>query len=154
MARKHASRRDRWAVVMVWGIVLIPIGIWFGMLAEQEPEAWTVGWMIATIGGGVLWLMYGTSYQIAHRHLKIRCGPFWWTLPIRQIDEVGPSRSLMSGISVGWSLRFLRVQVRGGSDWKITPEDDEAFLDDLVQADPGLQREGDRVIRRGSSSWG
>jgi hypothetical protein len=132
---------------MVWAIVLLPwVGL--GMLAEQEPEVWQAGWVMAAVGGGVLWLMYGTSYRIAQGQLKFRCGPFWWTLPLHRIEEVGPSHHLMmGGLSLGWSLRFLLVRVHDGWDWKITPEDDEAFLEALVQADPGLHREGDRVIR-------
>ncbi len=136
---------------MIWltALPMLAAGLW---TLTGIPDLWWARVLVCLVFSGsgacILWLLYDTWYIIALGRLQFRCGPLRWSVPIRQIEEVGPAKVFWA-LSMGWSLRYLYVRIRGTRwGWKITPLDHDAFLDDLVRADAGLQRMGDRVVRR------
>jgi hypothetical protein len=92
-------------------------------------------------------VMIWTDYAIdaGSGRLLVRCGPFRWSEPLGRIEEVRPSRSWASAPA----LSLDRLEVRGRwSSLLISPADRDWFLDRLAAASPGLERRGDRLVRR------
>jgi hypothetical protein len=75
------------------------------------------------------WLLLGTDYVLDQEHLKIRCGPFRWSIPVREIRHVEPTRNPLS--SPALSLDRLRIEYGNGKSLMISPRDTEQFLADL-----------------------
>ena len=72
-----------------------------------------------------------------HRHITLA-----------SIDEVRPDRNPAS--APAWSLDRLRVDYRKNGEHAfimISPEDKDAFVEELARAAPGLEMRGDRLVR-------
>lgn len=78
-----------------------------------------------------VWTLLATYYVIDATSLIAYSGPFHWTVPLRDIRSVRPSRDLRSGPAL--SLERLRVEFGAGKVLMISPRDRDAFLADLVQ---------------------
>lgn len=117
-----------------------------------------VGVMIMTLP---LWLLVATYYRIDEGVLSIRCGPFFWRIPLKEIESIRRSRSSLS--SPALSMDRLWIRYSGGKRILISPKDREEFIrairaipdlaDKIEQPGPGFSRpHGTRT--RGTSGIG
>ena len=79
-----------------------------------------------------IWLLLATNYRVESGNLRVRCGPFSWTIPLDQIESVQPSRSVLS--SPALSLDRLRIRYGNGRSVLVSPRDKEAFLAAIGQS--------------------
>jgi hypothetical protein len=94
----------------------------------------------------LVWVLSSTWYRVADTELQIRCGPLRWKLALDSVEQVAPSRSVLSG--PGLSFDRLRVVYRGASSGVlVSPLDRDGFLDCLVSRSRHLRREGDHLVR-------
>lgn len=150
-AAVYPSKADTWLVVVLWAsivvLVLSPVIFWI----EPGPPAARLGMTLLFLGtaGLVLWVLRGTRYELYADRLVVRSGPFRWRIPLAAIQEVRPSRSPLSGPAL--SLDRLLIRYQGSRlGVMISPEREEAFLQDLASRAPHLEVRGDRVERVGS----
>ncbi len=78
-----------------------------------------------------VWTLLGTYYVIDATHLVVRSGPFYWTIPLREIRSVRPTQDVRSGPAL--SFDRLRVEFGAGRVLLISPRDKDAFLADLAR---------------------
>lgn len=76
-----------------------------------------------------LWLLCATHYTLTPTQLAIRCGPFSWQVPLKDIRAVHPTRNPLS--SPALSLDRLRIDYGLGKSIMISPTDRERFLREL-----------------------
>jgi len=79
-----------------------------------------------------VWLLFSTSYRVDTTSLRIRSGPFSWTIALEQIQSMAPSKSVLS--SPALSLRRLEIQYGPGKRILVSPADHDAFIDAINQA--------------------
>lgn len=141
---RHACRRDRTSNAVIWGIVLFVwgVGLWFGQgpamgnAAERELALL----LNLALGVGILWLYYGSWYEIGRERLFFLFGPFRMSLALSSITEIVPHSGILSGVNMGWSNDFLLVRIRGRKwGWKISPADRQGFFAGLIRADPAFR---------------
>jgi hypothetical protein len=80
--------------------------------------------------GLVAWVLLGTHYTLSHETLEIRSGPSRWRVPIADITDVRPVRSLLSAPA----LSTDRLEIVHGTcheSAQISPRDRERFLEEL-----------------------
>lgn len=148
------SAWDAWLVALFGLSSLISVGItaWVA-LAEPGLSAVARGLLLAS---GLLtplllgWLMCSTDYTVQAEQLVVRSGPFQWRVPLREIEGVRPSRSLLSGPA--GSLDRLAIARRGKHDLLISPRDRSGFFAALLARAHHLAPEGESRLRRRSSS--
>ena len=149
-SRVYASKRDTWLVVVLLlstaGMVWAGVAVWISM----ESLVFRASYALIMLGSAALVgsLVYATNYRLTSEDLLIRSGPFRWRVPIESIEEVVPSRSVLSGPSL--SLDRLQVKYRK-STWGvlISPEEKDDFLRDLASKAPALILKGDRLVPSG-----
>jgi hypothetical protein len=151
-AERFRSKRDGWLMALLNGVVVLELAtpIWIG-LAEPGPVPWVVMLVCLPTAALLVSILRTTDYAIdaGAGMLRVRCGPFRWGYRLDRIAEVRPSRSPASGPA----LSLDRLAVRGKfSTLLISPEDREGFLERLAAAAPGLERRGDRLVRRESAA--
>lgn len=76
-----------------------------------------------------LWTLVGTSYTLDATTLLVRCGPFRWQIPLREIQSVTVTQDRRSGPAL--SLDRLCIEYSGGRRMLISPRDKDAFMRDL-----------------------
>jgi hypothetical protein len=157
----HSSKKDWWlagllglviAVELVAGAALMGIALVSGPWQVLIPAS-----ILLLVGGLLLWILVGTSYEITETSLVIRLGPFRWTIPLDAIEDVVPQRHWYGGPLIEWnfglSVQGVRVRYRkanGGLSWpiRISPQDRAAFLLELTERLPGLVVKDDGSLRR------
>lgn len=144
----YQSKRDGWLVA-----VLIVAAVANGIAAVQACAVLDSPWLrlltavpLVGVSALMLWILYGTRYTLTDRELRVRSGPFRWTVPLEAIHEASPTRNPLS--SPACSLDRLNI-VHGPRRRRImiSPFDKGRFLDDLVARSPGLRRDGEGVFR-------
>jgi len=94
-------------------------------------------------------MAFPTRYEITSDRLRVRAGLFLWKIPLRSIRSARYSSNPLS--SPAWSLRRIHVAYErpGGrrSFVLISPRDREVFMRELAEATPGLEIQGERLVR-------
>jgi hypothetical protein len=94
------------------------------------------------------WMLTRSTYEIEGAELIVRMGPSRRRIPIASIDEVFPTAN--SALSPAWAKNRLQVLFVPGTKARtlfLDPEDREAFLKGLAEADGGLRYDGQKVAR-------
>lgn len=135
-SRIFPSQRDRWIVILLVTTQTVFIISGIKLLSGAVPLHWAgIACLAASMFVG--WIMVGTYYVIQLDCLFIRCGCFRWTIPLTSIQEVSPTRSLLSGPAL--SLERLKIVYQQGGQRRtilISPIQPEDFLADLKLAAP------------------
>ena len=151
----YPAKCDWWFACLVVPTSLLPIGIG-AVIAYQmimqgiPPIPGLLGTILPfAIGGLLLWMFWGTSYEISETELVNRLGPFCFRVPLNAIEEVVSTTGfrLVMGVGLACSLDMLHVKYRkanGRRAWtvSISPQDKTGFLQELAAAVPGLKIEG------------
>ena len=127
-ARRFRTKVDRWILVLLVVVIIVQIvAVGSAALQAGDPLVMT-GLILAMIGivGLMVWLMVGTHYTVDRGTIRIRSGPFWWTVPIDQITSVKATRSLLSSPA----LSLDRISIHYGKRGRImvSPADKAGFL--------------------------
>lgn len=125
-----ASRRDTWLVVLIWTTILALTG-GVGTLLSRGPWPRTLPGLIFLLASDalLLWVLYGTRYTIDADVLRIRCGPFRWSVPLHEITDITPTDDPSSAPAC--SLDRLRITYGGGKEILVSPEEQSAFVERL-----------------------
>jgi hypothetical protein len=144
----HHSKKDWWLVGLVLAATVIPLalGVLFILTDNPNQEIGRSLMVSGTVTGAVvLWL----NYQITAAEMVVRCGMLMHRhISLASIDEVRPDRNPAS--APAWSLDRLRVDYRKNGESAfimISPEDKDAFMEELARAAPGLEMRGARLVR-------
>jgi hypothetical protein len=155
----HAGKRDWWiaglltviaAGQLAGGGTLVGIAVVGGQWPALVPGA-----LLLLVGGLLLWILFGTNYEIAETGLIIRSGPIRWTVALDAIEEVVPQKHWYGGPEWGFSLAAYGLRLRcrkknGELTWpiRIAPQDRVAFLLELSERLPELDVKDDGSLRR------
>jgi uncharacterized membrane protein YdbT with pleckstrin-like domain len=140
------SKYDLWLVLLLAATVGVEgfgiVSVWTG----DAPWVIRVLTSLVLVGAAslILWTLVTTDYRVTSDALRVRSGPLRWTIPLSSIRSVQPSRSVVAGPA--WSLDRLRIETSEEA-LLISPKDRAGFLEALLQRDPALHRDGDRVTR-------
>jgi hypothetical protein len=92
---------------------------------------------ILLLGGGLpVWVLLATNYTFNAADLDVRCGPFAWRVPLRDIHGVTATRNPLS--SPALSLDRLRIDFGHMRSIMISPEDKEGFMKELRKRVPAV----------------
>ena len=132
------SKVDRWFRLLPWVGVLVLAGV-LAVPTVQGDRA--VLWFTPALllpAALPLWLLRTTDYTITDTHLRIRCGPLRWSVPLADVRAIGPTRNALS--SPALSLDRLRIEYSHSLAVLVSPDDKEGFLGALRTRAPGLAR--------------
>lgn len=90
---------------------------------------WPLGLLLAV---GILlpiWVVVSLRYFLSDDNLRVRCGPFRWLIPIKDITSVSPTNNASK--SPAMSLDRLRIDYGEGQSLLISPEPRTEFLRQL-----------------------
>ena len=130
MPRTYNSKIDGLVALAFCGLVLaldLAIGT---VLMRPTAERLLALLILGPVGVGLpLWTLLTTRYTIDGTSLHVRSGPFRWTIPLRDIRSITPTRDL--GSSPALSLDRLRIEYGGGRVLLVSPREKDTFLRDL-----------------------
>ena len=146
----YPAKCDWWIACLVVPASLLSLGIGAFIAYLTVTQAMpTLPGLLGSIlplgvGGMLLWMFWGTSYEIGGSELMNRLGPFCFRVPLNAIEEVVSTTGfcLVMGLGLAWSLDMLHVKYRkpnGRRPWpvSIAPQDKTGFLQDLPPPSQG-----------------
>ncbi len=129
MTRVFASKVDRWLVILFALSALSAIvGCAAAAAVADGAELLVMAVSLAIAIGLPVWILRSTRYTLDEQTLKVHSGPFSWTIPLREITSITPTRSPLS--SPALSLDRLRIEY-GGRALMISPRDRQEFLSEI-----------------------
>jgi hypothetical protein len=122
------------------GLLILLLGfaaVCFWVIAELWTGLVARGWLVAAavgipLGLGILlplWLVVSLRYFLSAETLRVRCGPWRWRIPIRDISAVESTGSARAGPAL--SFDRLRIAYGGGRSIMIAPEPRTEFMRQL-----------------------
>ena len=116
------SKIDWWlAAVLLLAAIASLVAVAIVAIFESPGLALAVSPVLLLSAGLPVWLLRATEYRIGPSELHVRCGPFSWRVPLREIRTVTPTRNPLS--SPALSLDRLRIDY-GHKRWiMVSPSD-------------------------------
>lgn len=124
------SAVDSWLTVAVVATIAVLIASVVFLPGAAGPLGLAV---TAVIGGFLLWLYFGTYYELRDEHLYCRSGPFVERIPYDRIKSLRLCRNLYSSMALSLDRIEIRQHGRGfvTGTTMISPVDRERFLEQL-----------------------
>ncbi len=144
------SKRDWWAAILFWGIVLFLWGTGLGLLLREGPSGERLSLVLISFMSGafVLWFWFTTRYRVTEASLHLQSGPFNKKLKWEKIQRVVYTRKGW-GISFALSQDILQIDVEGSSlGYRVSPQDRRGFLSEVVKQCDHLMVWGEDLIPR------
>ena len=139
---RFTSKKDGWIRALFFGSIAIMI--WSVLVVVDEPVSLTyrlgMGALAAVFVVFMLWVYFGTYYELTDEVLKIRSGPIRSTIPLHTIEAIEPMRSPLS--SPALSMDRLQIRYDRYGFTMVSPEDKQRFIAELVSRAPSLQEAG------------
>ncbi|WP_041720467.1 PH domain-containing protein [Alkaliphilus metalliredigens] len=118
---KFDSKRDIWIRLLIW------ISVGGGFINTLFAEGRLIKFVMLLTVIFVGWLWFGTNYGISKGILKIKCGPFKWYIPIKDIKSIKKTRNPLS--SPALSIERLQIRYGYSSMILISPKDRDRFIE-------------------------
>jgi hypothetical protein len=151
----YPAKRDWWitGLLLVPGCFLVADSIFLvGLVVSLN---WSLVALLPSvcfllIGLVLLWIAFGTAYELTAEELRIRFGPLLARIPLGAIVEVHATRGF--GRSPGWGralsfdrllVRYRKADGRMAFGVKISPQNKAQFVRQLSAQVPGLKVFGD-----------
>ncbi len=122
------SKIDTWLLLVLLSSVAVALAACVYVLMTVVNTTSIITVLITGLLGIALpaWLLLSTYYTIADGELKIRSGPFHWTVPLNSIRAIEPTRNPLS--SPALSLDRLAISYGNGKTIMVSPKDPGAFI--------------------------
>lgn len=127
--RAFAAKIDMWILVLVAGSSIVCLFVSASVVVSEVPGRYMIAVVLLVSSASSLWILLSTSYTLHGGELRVRCGPFRWTVPLSEIRDVRSTRNPLS--SPAPSLDRLRIDYGTGRWIMISPCDKQSFLREL-----------------------
>jgi hypothetical protein len=129
------SKVDGWlAAALIASAAASVLAVVIVGAVESPLLALTLSPLLLFSVGLPIWLLAATSYTFDRVDLDVRCGPFAWRVPLREIRAVTATRNPLS--SPALSLDRLRIDYGRMSSIMVSPHDKDGFMQELRKRMP------------------
>ena len=132
------SKIDRWISILISSAVCVMLA---SMLVIPENER-LIGYSVGSISlAFILWIYFGTYYELREDYLYCRSGPFFEKIPYDKIKSVKLSNNLLSSMALSSKRIEIRQHGKGyftGTTY-ISPIGREEFMAELMRRCKNLQ---------------
>jgi membrane protein YdbS with pleckstrin-like domain len=120
------SKVDTWLVlILAVSALLVLVGV--GAAARTGEMSLAAAAATVLVAAGIpVWIFTTTRYDLSDGTLRVRSGPFRWSIPVADIKSITPTHNPLS--SPALSLDRLRIEYGQGRAVMISPNDKDAFL--------------------------
>lgn len=138
------SKKDTWFALLIWGVIILMMWL---MIVDKSIIIYITGILTIFL---FLWFWFGTSYKIKEKQLKIKSGPFRYTVNIEDIKKLKASKTLLAGPAL--SIDRIEILHKKYDVTIVSPKDKSEFIRTLltknkyIEIDSKLLNEKERLI--------
>lgn len=137
---KFSSRKSILFSILVFGIAIFLIGFSvFGLVFKLIEKA--DSWMVipfTIIAAFLLWIYFGTYYQLTDTELVYRSGPLRGKIPLDQVREIVRGKTLYSGIKPATAGKGLIIKFGKYDEIYISPDSNDSFISEIRKRNPEI----------------
>ena len=129
---KFRSAVAPWFYLLAIVLPVVVIAYVVASMDSADPVALGIIAIVTISALGLpIWLLFSTYYVVEGSTLIIRSGPMKVSVPIREIQSVAPSHSMLSAPAL--SLKRLKIVYGRGKSIMVSPRDLEGFKSAIGQ---------------------
>ena len=138
---KFKSKKDFLFQLITLGIV----GFCISMVLVEGVESGLDKWNFITINmllfvcGFLLWIYYGTYYELTQTHLKYNCGPIKGSIEIKEIREIIKDKTLWVGLKPATARKGLIIKFGKYDEIYISPETNDEFINHILELNDAIK---------------
>ncbi|WP_343634951.1 PH domain-containing protein [Fluviicola sp.] len=137
---KFSSRKSVLFHILVLGFSALVIsfsvfGIVFGWL--EKPDFW-VFIPVSLIVTLLLWIYFGTYYQLTETELIYRSGPIRGKIRIDAIREIEKGKTLYTGMKPATASKGLIIKYGKYDEIYISPRTNDSFIKEILKLNPEI----------------
>jgi hypothetical protein len=134
------SKKDVFFKIIIFSLILffILIGIKVLNVSNFTNEG-IIGLVIITLVLILLlWIFYGTYYEIEKTIFKYTCGPFRGKIEIKDITEITIGKTMWVGTKPATAKNGLIIKYQKFEEIYISPKSNELFLREVLKINPDI----------------
>jgi hypothetical protein len=133
---KFKSRKDIWFQSIVFGFSGLFIGIILLRILQSGIENYDILWtdiLLILVVGFLMWLHFGTEYELTQTELKYKSGPISGKIEVRKIREIIKGKSLWSGLKPATARNGLIIKYGKYDEIYISPKTNDTFVNKILE---------------------
>lgn len=137
---KFHGRKSGFFSVLVFGLVAFLSGFSvFGIAFNwiEKSDYWIVIPFLVVVFL-LLWIYFGTWYQLTSTEFIYRSGPLRGKIPINEIREIVKGKTLYAGIKPATAGKGLIIRFRKFDEIYISPKTNDSFVDEILKRNPKI----------------
>jgi len=131
---KFKSRKDIFFRIFT----LVFCGFFFGIIFvriffEGKYEFMWIDILLLLVGGLLLWLYFGTEYELTQSELKYKSGPLRGKIALEKISEIIKGKTMWSGIKPATAKNGLIIKYGKYNEIYISPNTNDTFVSKILE---------------------
>ena len=139
---KFKSRKDILFQILTFGLSGLFIGIILFQTFSNETVNYEFIWsniLMILVIGFLLWLNFGTEYELTQTELKYKSGPIRGKIEIERIREIIKGKSLWSGLKPATARNGLIIKYDKYEEIYISPKTNETFIEKILEFNKNIK---------------
>jgi hypothetical protein len=133
---KFKSRKDIVFQVLTFGVSVLFIGVILFQIFSNKAISYEYilhDILMLLVVGFLLWLNFGTEYELTQTELKYKSGPIRGKIEIQQIKEIVKGKSLWVGLKPATARKGLIVKYGKYEEIYISPKTNDTFVGKIME---------------------
>tara|TARA_B110000208_G_scaffold106610_1_gene132404 strand:+ start:12 stop:509 length:498 start_codon:yes stop_codon:yes gene_type:complete len=133
---KFKSRKDILFQTLTFGLSGLFIGISLFRIFSNGKINFEFIWsdiLMFIVIGFLLWLNFGTKYELTQTELKYKSGPISGKIEIERIKEIIKGKSLWSGLKPATARNGLIIKYDKYEEIYISPKTNDSFVEKILE---------------------
>lgn len=136
---KFKSRTDLLHNFIVFGTVIFLVAIIILVCSDFSigiAEKIWISFLLLLVSGYMLWIRFGTAYEITDEFLNYKTGPIQGKIKISTIKTLEAGKTLWAGMKPATALNGIIVKYNKYDEIYISPENNKAFAEEILKLNP------------------
>ncbi|MGO2358663.1 PH domain-containing protein [Mesonia sp.] len=137
---KFKSRKDTFFRVFIFVFSGLLLGIIFSRIffAGKYEFLW-IDILLLVVVALLIWLYFGTKYELTQSELKYQSGPISGKIEIDEINEIIKGKSLWSGLKPATARNGLIIKYGKYDEIYISPKTNDRFVKKILELNENIK---------------
>ena len=134
------SKRDPLFLITTYGVILILFGILIYDVNKRHISL-SIWFHLfdLLINIFLIWILYGTYYQLDETYLSYFCGPIKGKIEISTIKEITPNKTMWVGLKPATGRKGLIIKYNKYDEIYISPISNDIFIAEILKLNPAIK---------------
>ena len=144
MTKIFKSRKDKLFTFIVFGVVLLMLVLSVFDIITQGFKFESIVLLIINIAISalLLWVFFGTHYELSAKELKYFCGPLKGKILLSDISVITKNKTMWVGYKPATARKGLVIKYKKFDEIYISPDSNETFIKEILKLKANIKING------------